>query len=69
MDNKLAKEFSFSRTVLFLVGAICLLPLMLHRNGIWISVLIAELLGLIVAIYYFIKNENMVMCNKYNMAA
>jgi Na+-driven multidrug efflux pump len=43
---------AFLRTLLFQIGCIMLLPLLLGLNGIWIGVVVAELLTLIVTIYF-----------------
>lgn len=47
---------AFLRTLLFQIGAIMLLPLLLGINGIWLAVVVAELLTLIVSAY-FLRNR------------
>lgn len=47
---------SFLRTLLFQVIAILVLPIIWGLNGIWISVLVAEILSIIVSVICFIKN-------------
>jgi putative MATE family efflux protein len=60
-DGKVSAIISFSRTFLFLVGAILLLPNIMGEVGIWLAVPVAEALGMLVATFYMIK-----MKNKYN---
>ena len=43
---------AFLRTLLFQIGCIMLLPLVLGLNGIWMGVVVAEMLTLIVTIYF-----------------
>lgn len=44
---------AFLRTLLFQIGCIMLLPLVLGLNGIWMGVVVAEMLTLIVTIYFY----------------
>lgn len=48
---------SFLRTLLFQVITILVLPLIWGLNGIWLSVLLAEILAIIVSVVCFIKNR------------
>lgn len=57
-DGKTSAIISFSRTFIFIVGAILILPNILGEFGIWIAVPVAEVLGLIVAICYLIMKKN-----------
>ena len=43
---------AFLRTLLFQIGCIMLLPILLGLNGIWMGVVVAEMLTLIVTIYF-----------------
>lgn len=43
---------AISRTFVFLAGAILLLPMLLELNGLWLSVPTAEVLALVLAIYF-----------------
>ena len=43
---------AFLRTLLFQIGSIMILPLLLGLNGIWLSVVTAELLTLIISTYF-----------------
>ena len=45
---------SFLRTLLFQIVVVLTLPLILGLNGIWLSVVVAEMLALIVTIIFFI---------------
>ena len=49
---------SFSRTILFLTISLIVLPLLFNEIGIWISVPVAEAIGVIVSIICFIKYKN-----------
>lgn len=48
---------SFLRTLVFQIIVILILPELIGINGIWLSVLVAEILALIVSIICFIKNK------------
>lgn len=48
-DGKSSGIISFSRTFIFLIGAILIFPLFLSKTGLWIAVPVAEVLGTIVA--------------------
>lgn len=57
-DGKSSAIISFSRTFLFIVGCILILPILCGEIGVWIAVPIAELLGGFVALYFLIKKRN-----------
>ena len=46
---------SFSRTLLFQVAAVLLLPLVLGVDGIWLAITVAELLCLLVTVSCLVK--------------
>lgn len=48
---------SFLRTLLFQIAMIFLLPRFLGLNGIWLSVVVAEVLSLIVSIIFLLRNK------------
>ncbi len=52
---------SFLRTLVFQVAAILILPLIWELNGIWLAVVVAEILALIVSVIFLISNRK-----KYN---
>lgn len=57
-DGRTSAIISFSRTFIFLIGMICILPHILGEAGVWIAVPAAEILGGIVAAGYLIlKND------------
>ena len=56
-DGKTSAIISFSRTFIFIVGAILILPNILGAVGIWMSVPVAEVLGFIVAVIYIIRKK------------
>ncbi len=49
---------SFLRTLVFQIAMIYLLPIWWGLNGIWIAVLVAEILSLFVSVGFLIKNKN-----------
>lgn len=53
-DGKTSAIISFSRTFIFLVGSILILPNVFNGFGLWIAVPIAEVLGTIIAILFLI---------------
>ena len=53
-DGKTSAIISFSRTFIFIIGAILILPDLIGEAGVWMAVPVAELCGLIVAILYLI---------------
>lgn len=57
-DGKTSAMISFSRTFIFIVGAILILPDILGETGVWLAVPAAEALGFIVAILYLIAKKN-----------
>ncbi len=56
-DGFVSALISFLRTLVFQVIVILVLPELIGINGIWLSVLIAEILALIVSVICFIKNK------------
>lgn len=57
-DGRTSAIISFSRTFIFLIAMICILPHFLGEAGVWIAVPVAEMLGGIVAACYLIlKND------------
>lgn len=53
-DGKTSAIISFSRTFIFIVGAILILPNLIGETGIWLAVPFAEGLGIVIAILYLI---------------
>ena len=49
---------SFVRTLVFQIVCILILPAILELNGIWLSVVVAEVLSVFVSIICLIKNKN-----------
>ena len=56
-DGPVSAAISFSRTLLFQVGAILLLPRMLGVDGIWWATPAAEALALLVTAYFFLSRR------------
>ena len=56
-DGFISALISFLRTLVFQIIVILVLPELIGINGIWLSVLTAEVLALIVSLVCFIKNK------------
>ena len=48
---------SFSRTALYQVVAVLVLPLLWQLDGIWLSIIVAELLACITAVVFIVGNK------------
>lgn len=57
-DGKTSAIISFSRTFIFIVGAILILPNILGDIGVWIAVPAAEVFGFLAAVFYLIRKKN-----------
>lgn len=49
---------SFVRTLIFQIAAVMLLPLIFGLNGIWWSVVVAELAALVLTVWFLLKYKN-----------
>lgn len=56
-NGKISAGISFMRTLLFQSSAILILPLLLGKDGIWLSALTAEIFALVVSLYFLIRCE------------
>lgn len=57
-NGKVSAAISFIRTLVFQSTAVLLLPLMIGKDGIWLSALTAEILALCVSVFFIISNKN-----------
>lgn len=57
-DGKASAIISFSRTFIFIVGAILILPNVLGEIGVWIAVPMAETFGFLVAAAYLVRKKD-----------
>lgn len=48
---------SFLRTLLFQIAAVIILPILFKLDGIWFSIIVAEVMALIVTIMYYMGNK------------
>ena len=48
---------SLTRTLVFQLGCLYILPAIMGNNGIWLSVTVAEVFSLLVSLYYVRKNR------------
>lgn len=60
-DGTTSAIISFLRTLVFQIGAVILLPLIWKLNGIWASVVIAEIMAVVFTIIFLIVKKK-----KYN---
>lgn len=56
-DGKTSALISFIRTILFQILAIEFMPLIFGVNGIWYSIVVAEVASSLLTIYFLIKNQ------------
>ncbi|ULQ60990.1 MATE family efflux transporter [Brucepastera parasyntrophica] len=54
-NGKVSAILSFFRTLIFIVAAVLTLPLILGVTGVWLAIPLAEVLGVVMTIYYFRK--------------
>lgn len=54
-NGLISAAMSFLRTLVFQIAAVLLLPLIWGIDGIWISVVVAELMAFIVTVYFIVK--------------
>ena len=57
-DGLVSAVISFLRTLLFQVLAVMILPLFMKLDGIWLSIIVAELLSLVVVIIFIKKMQS-----------
>ena len=62
-DGVVSAAISFLRTLVFQVAMIFILPALFELNGIWLAVVLAEILSLGVSIVFLAENRK-----KYNYA-
>lgn len=56
-DGLVSAIISFLRTLLFQIAMILILPMIFGLNGIWLSVVVAEILSLIISIIFLVINR------------
>ena len=56
-NGLISAVISFTRTLVFQVGALLLLPLFLDLNGVWLATPVSEILSLILTVILFIANR------------
>lgn len=56
-NGKISGILSICRTLVFLVLSIILLPKILHLNGVWLAVPLAELLSILMSVYFYRKHK------------
>ena len=57
-DGLTSALISFLRSLLFQVVAVLLFPLIFGLDGIWLSIVAAELVAVIVTVFFLIKKRN-----------
>lgn len=58
-DGRTSAILSFTRTIIFMVLPVLILPEILGINGVWLSMSTGETMSLIMTIYYFIKYQKL----------
>lgn len=61
-DGKTSAIISFSRTFIFIIGAVLLLPHLMGEPGIWLAVPAAELLGALISVFFLSKKKHYGYC-------
>ena len=56
-NGAVSAAISFLRTLLFQIGAILILPVLFGITGIWLAIVVAELLAFIVTVSFFIAKK------------
>ncbi len=56
-NGMVSSILSLSRTLVFTLGCLFILPVVIGNNGIWLSVTFAEVFSVLVAGYYVVKNR------------
>lgn len=56
-NGLISAVISFTRTLVFQIGALLLLPLFLDLNGVWLATPVSEVLSLILTVILFIANR------------
>ena len=56
-NGRVSSILSLTRTLVFQLGWLFLLPMLIGQNGIWLSVAAAELFALAVALRFTIRNR------------
>lgn len=56
-NGRVSAIISFSRTLLFLVGCLLILPKFFGETGVWIAVPVAEGLGIIVSLFFILRKR------------
>lgn len=55
---------SFLKTMVFEVASVIILPMILGKNGIWLSVSLAELMAFMLTAFFIVKNrKNIIIFN------
>lgn len=57
-NGKISATLSIMRNLIFIVAVTLLLPLVIGINGVWLAIPAAELLALVMTVYYFQKMKN-----------
>lgn len=58
-DGLTSALISFLRTLVFEILSVLLLPLILGLNGIWLSIVVAEVMAVVVTLFFFYRKRKM----------
>lgn len=56
-DGAVSAAISFLRTLVFQIAAVLFLPIILGIDGIWLAIVVSELLALFVTFAFFVKKR------------
>ena len=56
-NGGVSSVLSLTRTLVFQMGSLYILPAIIGNNGIWLSVTLAEVLSLGISLYFVAKNK------------
>lgn len=56
-NGLISATISFMRTLVFQIASVLLLPLLFKTDGIWLSIVVAEILSLLTTVLFLIKNK------------
>jgi len=56
-NGAVSATISFLRTLLFQIIVVLILPIFLGINGIWLAIVVAELMALVVTVLFFITKR------------
>ncbi len=56
-NGKVSAIISIARSLVFIIISLLILPQILGLNGVWLAIPMAEILSVIVSLYFYKKNK------------